>query len=68
MVWHESNGRGPARDVMKDCAQRLDTPDSNGIKLSPLSFSDVVAGQSVPVPIARQVDGFIRLLWSGLQD
>lgn len=68
MVRHEFNGWGPARDVMKDCAQRLDTPGSNGMKLSPRSFSDVVAGQSVPVPIARQVDGFIRLLPSGLQD
>jgi hypothetical protein len=67
MVWPESGGRRPARDAMKDWAQRLDTSGSNGIKPSPRSFSDVMEGQSMLVPTARQVDDFIRSIPPGVQ-
>lgn len=67
MVRHKSGGRISARDTMKDWTQKLKTPGSNGIKPSPRSFSDVLEGQSMLVPTARQVDDFIRLIPRGVQ-
>ena len=45
---------------MKDWTERLQSPGINGIKPSPRSFADVVEGQPMLVPTARQVDDFIR--------
>jgi hypothetical protein len=50
---------------MKDWTDRLNTPGINGIKPSPRSFADVVEGQSMLVPTARQVDDFIRSIPEG---
>lgn len=52
---------------MKDWAQKLNTPGINGIKPSPRSFSDVVEGQPMLVPTARQVDDFIRSIPPGVE-
>lgn len=51
---------------MKSWTERLNTPGINGIKPSPRSFSDVVEGQSMLVPTARQVDDFIRTIPQGV--
>lgn len=50
---------------MKDWTERLHTPGINGIKPSPRSFADVVEGQPMLVPTARQVDDFIRGIPAG---
>jgi hypothetical protein len=52
---------------MKDWTERLNTPGINGIKPSPRTFSDVVEGQPMLVPTARQVDDFIRSIPRGVQ-
>ncbi len=52
---------------MKDWADKLDTPGTHGIKPSPRSFADVVEGQSMLVPTARQVDTFIRSIPQGVE-
>ena len=52
---------------MKDWAQKLNTPGTNGIKPSPRSFSDVAEGQTMLVPTARQVDDFIRSIPHGTE-
>jgi len=52
---------------MKDWNDRLNTPGTSGIKPSPRSFSDVVEGQPMLVPTARQVDNFIRTIPEGVQ-
>ena len=52
---------------MKDWAGRLNTPGINGIKPSPRSFADIVEGQSMLVPTARQVDDFIRSIPKGVE-
>lgn len=51
---------------MKSWTDKLNTPGSNGIKPSPRSFSDIVEGQSMLVPTARQVDDFIRTIPEGV--
>lgn len=51
---------------MKSWTEKLNTPGINGIKPSPRSFSDVVEGQSMLVPTARQVDDFIRTIPRGV--
>ncbi|MEJ6783437.1 hypothetical protein [Aminobacter sp. Piv2-1] len=51
---------------MKTWTERLNTKGINGIKPSPRSFSDVVEGQSMLVPTARQVDDFIRTIPQGV--
>jgi hypothetical protein len=51
---------------MKDWAGRLNTAGINGIKPSPRSFADIVEGQSMLVPTARQVDDFIRSIPKGV--
>jgi hypothetical protein len=53
--------------MMKDWNDRLNTPGINGIKPSPRTFSDVVEGQPMLVPTARQVDDFIRSIPEGIQ-
>jgi hypothetical protein len=50
---------------MKDWSDRLNTPGSHGVKPSPRSFADVLEGQPMLVPTARQVDDFIRTLPEG---
>jgi hypothetical protein len=57
----------PVGDVMKDWSDRLNTPGISGIKPSPRAFSDVVEGQPMLVPTARQVDDFIRSIPKGIQ-
>ena len=51
---------------MKDWSDRLNTPGINGIKPSPRTFADVVEGQPMLVPTARQVDDFIRTIPAGV--
>ncbi len=50
---------------MKDWTERLNTPGVNGIKPSPRSFADVIEGQPMLVPTARQVDDFMRTIPEG---
>ena len=52
---------------MKDWNDRLNTPGINGTKPSPRTFSDVVEGQPMLVPTARQVDDFIRSIPEGVE-
>ena len=52
---------------MKDWNDRLSTPGTNGIKPSPRTFSDVIEGQPMLVPTARQVDDFIRSIPEGVE-
>jgi hypothetical protein len=52
---------------MKSWTDRLDTPGIHGIKPSPRSFADVVEGQPMLVPTARQVDDFIRGIPEGTE-
>ena len=52
---------------MKDWTDRLNTPGINGIKPSPRTLADVVEGQPMLVPTARQVDDFIRTIPAGTQ-
>ena len=52
---------------MKDWNDRLNTSGINGIKPSPRTFSDVVEGQPMLVPTARQVDDFIRSIPEGVE-
>ncbi|HEY6631066.1 MAG TPA: hypothetical protein VIZ90_06420 [Rhizobiaceae bacterium] len=52
---------------MKDWNERLGKPGVSGIKPSPRSFSDVVQGQPMLVPTARQVDDFIRSIPEGVE-
>ena len=52
---------------MKDWTDRLNTPGINGIKPSPRTVADVVEGQSMLVPTARQVDDFIRSIPKGVE-
>ena len=52
---------------MKDWTDRLNTPGINGIKPSPRAFADVVKGQPMLVPTARQVDDFIRTIPKGVE-
>jgi hypothetical protein len=44
--------------MVKSWNDRPNTPGINGIKPSPRSFADVVEGQPMLVPTARQVDDF----------
>ncbi len=53
--------------MVKSWNDRLNTPGINGIKPSPRSFGDVVEGQSMLVPTARQVDDFIRSIPKGVE-
>ena len=53
--------------MVKSWNDRLNTPGVHGIKPSPRSFADVVEGQSMLVPTARQVDDFIRSIPEGVE-
>ena len=53
--------------MVKSWNDRLNTPGTNGIKPSPRSFADVVEGQIMLVPTARQVDNFIRAIPVGVE-
>ncbi|TPI09859.1 hypothetical protein FJW06_25255 [Mesorhizobium sp. B4-1-3] len=53
--------------MAKSWNDRLKTPGINGIKPSPRTVGDVVEGQSMLVPTARQVDEFIRSIPEGVE-
>ncbi len=53
--------------MVKSWNDRLNTPGINGIKPSPCTVGDVVEGQSMLVPTARQVDDFIRSIPEGVE-
>lgn len=53
--------------MVKSWNDRLNTAGINGIKPSPRTVADVVEGQSMLVPTARQVDDFIRSLPKGVE-
>ncbi|ESX22781.1 hypothetical protein X767_16600 [Mesorhizobium sp. LSJC264A00] len=52
---------------MKSWNDRLNTPGVNGVKPTPRTMGDVVEGQPMLVPTARQVDDFIRTIPNGLE-
>jgi hypothetical protein len=52
--------------MAKSWNDRLNTPGINGIKASPRTFADVIEGQPMLVPTARQVDDFIRTIPEGV--
>ncbi|MER9341795.1 hypothetical protein NKI41_13475 [Mesorhizobium sp. M0601] len=51
---------------MKSWNDRLNTPGINGITPSPRTIGDVVEGQPMLVPTARQVHAFIRSIPEGM--
>ncbi|MES0028463.1 hypothetical protein [Mesorhizobium sp. M0040] len=51
---------------MKSWNDRLSTPGINGIRPSPRTIGDVVEGQPMRVPTARQVHAFIRSIPEGM--
>ncbi|TPM94403.1 hypothetical protein FKO01_53525 [Mesorhizobium sp. B2-3-3] len=51
---------------MKSWNDRLNTPGINGVKPTPRTMGDVVEGQLMLVPTARQVDDFIRSIPPGI--
>ncbi|MDX8523277.1 hypothetical protein RFM68_02060 [Mesorhizobium sp. MSK_1335] len=53
--------------MAKNWNDRLNTPGTNGIKPSPRTVGDVVEGQSMLVPTARQVDDLIRSIPEGVE-
>ncbi|RWP34714.1 MULTISPECIES: hypothetical protein [unclassified Mesorhizobium] len=52
--------------MVKSWNDRLNTPGINGIKPTPRTVGDVVEGQPMLVPTARQVDDFIRSIPEGV--
>ncbi|WP_164783648.1 MULTISPECIES: hypothetical protein [unclassified Mesorhizobium] len=52
--------------MVKSWNDRLNTPGTNGIKPTPRTVGDVVEGQPMLVPTARQVDDFIRSIPEGV--
>ncbi|MEI8719118.1 hypothetical protein [Mesorhizobium sp. ISC11] len=52
---------------MKSWNDRLSTPGINGVKPTPRTMADVVEGQPMLVPTARQVDDFIRSIPEGVE-
>jgi hypothetical protein len=52
--------------MVKSWNDRLNTPGINGIKPTPRTVGDVVEGQPMLVPTARQVDDFIRSIPKGV--
>ncbi|TPK45515.1 hypothetical protein FJ492_10245 [Mesorhizobium sp. B2-5-4] len=52
---------------MKNWNDRLNTPGINGVKPTPRTVGDVVEGQPMLVPTARQVDDFIRSIPEGVE-
>jgi hypothetical protein len=53
--------------MVKSWNDRLNRPGSNGIKPTPRTVGDVVEGQPMLVPTARQVDDFIRSIPEGVE-
>jgi hypothetical protein len=53
--------------MVKSWNDRLDTPGINGVKPTPRTVGDVVEGQPMLVPTARQVDDFIRTIPNGVE-
>lgn len=53
--------------MVKSWNDRLNTPGVNGVKPTPHTMGDVVEGQPMVVPTARQVDDFIRTIPNGLE-
>ncbi|TPK77245.1 hypothetical protein FJ930_01035 [Mesorhizobium sp. B2-4-15] len=51
---------------MKSWNDRLNTSGINGVKPTPRTMGDVVEGQLMLVPTARQVDDFIRSIPPGI--
>ncbi|MER8635133.1 hypothetical protein [Mesorhizobium sp. M0664] len=51
---------------MKSWNDRLNTPGINGITPSPRTIGDVIEGQPMLVPTARQVHAFIRSIPEGM--
>ncbi|MER8908878.1 hypothetical protein NKH99_14480 [Mesorhizobium sp. M0854] len=51
---------------MKSWNDRLNTPGINGIRPSPRTIGDVIEGQPMLVPTARQVHAFIRSIPEGM--
>ncbi|MEI9424800.1 hypothetical protein O7A70_26915 [Mesorhizobium sp. Cs1299R1N1] len=52
---------------MKNWNDRLNTPGISGVKPTPRTVGDVVEGQPMLVPTARQVDDFIRSIPEGVE-
>ena len=52
--------------MVKSWNDRLNTPGIHGVKPTPRTMSDVVEGQPMLVPTARQVDEFIRTIPKGV--
>ena len=52
---------------MKSWNDRLNTLGVNGVKPTPRTMADVVEGQPMLVPTARQVDDFIRSIPEGVE-
>jgi hypothetical protein len=53
--------------MVKSWNDRLNTPGINGVKPTPRTIGDVVEGQPMLVPTARQVDDFIRSIPKGVE-
>ena len=53
--------------MVKSWNDRLNTPGINGVKPTPRTIGDVVEGQAMLVPTARQVDDFIRSIPKGVE-
>ena len=53
--------------MVKSWNDRLNTPGINGVKPTPRTIGDVVEGQLMLVPTARQVDDFIRSIPKGVE-
>lgn len=53
--------------MVKSWNDRLDRRGTNGIKPSPRSFADLVKGQPMLTPTARQVGDFIRAIPVGVE-
>ena len=51
--------------MVKSWTERLNATEEPKLKPSPRTFSDVVEGDSMLVPTARQVDAFMREIPSG---
>ena len=53
--------------MVKSWNERLNTPGINGVKPTPRTVGDVIEGQPMLVPTARQVDDFIRSIPNGVE-
>lgn len=52
---------------MRDWTRKLDAAGEPVFKPSPRTFADIVEGQRMLVPTARQVDAFIRSIPAGVE-